>query len=149
MAHLCRLGALSSLIHQGDGSLSAIHLRCGCALTPSCDGTSFPFCGISLRSMRVGNVAVLLCMYLMMSPVTLLLLISFSPLQVEGMYFHSGKKGYHQSASSVEIIEALLGSCLIPGNSMDLFSSKDINQLYFFHKKTLREHLCKWLCTLR
>lgn len=54
--------------------------------------------------MRVGSFAVLLCMYLMMSPVTYLLLISVSPLQVERMYFHSGPKGFNQSASSVEII---------------------------------------------
>lgn len=73
----------------------------------------------------------------MMSPVTYLLLISVSPLQVERMYFHSGPKGSSQSASLVEIIEGLLGSCLIPGNSKNLFSSEDINQLYFFHKKPL------------
>ena len=151
LAQLCRLGAVSSLIHQGDGSCLPYISDADVPWQPPGMVPPFPFVVFHywLRSMRVRNVPVLPCMYLMMSPVTLLLLISVSPLQVEGMYFHFGKTGFHQSASSMGMIEALLGSCLILGNSMDLFSCEDFNQLYFFHKKTLREHLCKWLCTLR
>ena len=49
-----------------------------------------------------------------MSPVTLLpYLISLSPPQVERIYFQCGQRAFSLSASSVEIIEALLRLSII------------------------------------